>query len=131
MRVQGHKVEDLPFQAVLGVYGSWIGLILCALCVIAQFYIAVAPIGDPPNAYDFFVNMLALPIILVCFIVWKLVHKTEFVRASEADLITGRRELDLAAAKEEERLERANWSWYKKYDPSLTRLTCRFYYILC
>jgi amino acid transporter len=114
MKVQGHKVEDLPFQAVLGVYGSWIGLVFCGLCIIAQFYIAVAPINGESSAYEFFVNMLALPVILAFFIGWKLFHKTEFVRASEADLLTGRRELDLAAVKEDERAERANWTWYKK-----------------
>ena len=89
MKAQGQSIDDLPFQAVLGVYGSWFGLIMCVLCVLAQFFVAVAPVGASPNAYDFFVNMLALPIILVFFLYWKITHKTEFMRASEMDLITG------------------------------------------
>jgi len=84
------------------------------LCIVAQFYIAVAPIGGEANAYDFFVQMLALPVIIVCFVGWKLWHNTRFVRASEMDLLTGRREMDLAAAKEEERIERATWPVWKK-----------------
>ena len=31
------------------------------------------------------------------------------------DLITGRREMDLATAKQREREERATWGWWKKY----------------
>jgi amino acid permease len=63
--------------------------------------------------------MLALPIILVLFIGWKLWKKTEFVRLSEIDLLTGRREMDLAAAKAEERAEKAAWPVWKKYSPGL------------
>jgi amino acid transporter len=55
------------------------------LCIIAQLYIAVAPIGASATAYEFFVNMLALPIVLVCFIGWKFWHGTRFMRASEID----------------------------------------------
>lgn len=118
MRAQDQSIDDLPFQAILGVYGSWFGLIMCVLCVLAQFFVAVAPVGTKPNAYDFFVNMLALPIILAFFLFWKILHKTEFMRANEIDLITGRRELDLTAAKEEELMERATWKWWKKCSPN-------------
>jgi yeast amino acid transporter len=114
MKAQGQNIDDIPFKAILGVWGSWIGLILNVLCIIAQFYIAVSPIGGGATAYEFFVNMLAMPIILVCFVGWKLVHRTRFVRAIEADLVTGRREMDLADAKREEMEERATWPWWKK-----------------
>jgi yeast amino acid transporter len=115
MKAQGQSIDDVPFKAVLGVWGSWFGLILNILCVIAQFYIAVFPIGGTANAYDFFVNMLAMPIILVCFIGWKLLKGTRVVRLTEIDLVTGRREMDLAAAKREEMEERATWPLWKKY----------------
>jgi amino acid transporter len=38
-KVQGHSLEELPFTAIAGVTGSWIGLILVILVLIAQFYI--------------------------------------------------------------------------------------------
>jgi amino acid transporter len=114
MKAQGHSIDELPFQAVLGVWGSYFGLLMNSLCIIAQFYIAVAPIDAKATAYDFFVQMLALPVIIACFGGWKLWHRTRFVRASEMDLLTGRREMDLAAAKEEERIERAVWPMWKK-----------------
>jgi len=119
MKAQGHNLDELPFQAVLGVWGSYFGLLMNVLCIIAQFYIAVAPIGGQPNAYDFFVQMLALPIIIICFVGWKFWYKTRFVRASEADLLTGRRETDLAEAKRLELEERAKWKWYQRYVPSM------------
>jgi len=33
---QGHSVDEIPFQAVGGVYGSYLGLALNVLCLIAQ-----------------------------------------------------------------------------------------------
>ncbi len=41
-KVQGHSLEELPFQALGGVYGSWFGVILIVLVLIAQFYIVRA-----------------------------------------------------------------------------------------
>lgn len=32
----GHSVEEIPFRAVFGVWGSWIGLILCVVVLAAQ-----------------------------------------------------------------------------------------------
>jgi amino acid permease len=35
-KLQGHTVDEIPFQAVFGVYGSWVGLVLIFLVLIAQ-----------------------------------------------------------------------------------------------
>ncbi len=32
----GHTLDEIPFKAIGGVYGSWLGLILCVLVLIAQ-----------------------------------------------------------------------------------------------
>lgn len=32
----GHSLEEIPFRAIFGVYGSWIGLILCVVVLAAQ-----------------------------------------------------------------------------------------------
>lgn len=40
-RVQGHSVDELPFRAWGGVWGSWLGFTLVCLVLIAQFYTAV------------------------------------------------------------------------------------------
>ena len=40
-KVQGHVKAELPFEAMFGVGGSWYGLILNILCMIATFYVAL------------------------------------------------------------------------------------------
>lgn len=40
-KVQGHSIDELPFRAWGGVYGSWLGFILVCLVLIAQFYTAI------------------------------------------------------------------------------------------
>jgi len=38
-KVQGHSLEELPYQAFGGVWGSWFGVVLIILVFIAQFYV--------------------------------------------------------------------------------------------
>ena len=40
-KLQGHQKHELPYEALFGVWGSWYGAILNALCMIATFYVAV------------------------------------------------------------------------------------------
>jgi hypothetical protein len=51
-KYNGHSLEELPFRAMGGVYGSWCGLLLVALVLIAQFYIAVWPLGGASAGAD-------------------------------------------------------------------------------
>lgn len=93
---QGHSIEELPFKAFGGVAGSWFGVALVALVLVAQFYVAIWPIGgrDPdPSlaAQGFFKAYLAAPILLGFWVgayIWKrtLPHK-----AMDIDLDTGRK----------------------------------------
>jgi len=63
-RAQGHTVEELPFKAAFGEWGSWFGGLFNVLVLIVTFYVAVWPIGVKPNAKTFFLSYLAAPIIL-------------------------------------------------------------------
>lgn len=47
--VQGHTLDELPFQAQFGVIGSYIGFSLSIICLIATFYIALF-VGHPSIA---------------------------------------------------------------------------------
>jgi len=114
MKVQGYKIDDLPFTAIFGVYGSYIGLTMNILCVLALLFISISPVNNHFTWDNFFTNMLAAPIILVLFLGWKFYKGTSVVRATEIDLITGRRDLDLAALKREEMAERETWPIWKK-----------------
>ncbi|CAG8074746.1 unnamed protein product [Penicillium salamii] len=62
----GHTVNELSFAAPMGVIGSYIGLGLNVLCLIAEFYVAVAP----KDAESFFQSYLAAPVIIALFIGW-------------------------------------------------------------
>ena len=108
-------MDELPFKAAFGIWGSWVGLILNILCLIAQFYVALFPIGGEPNANSFFQAYLAFPIIIACFVFWKLYKNTRYVRSHEVDLVSGRREINLKAILEQEREEQSHWGPFKKY----------------
>ncbi|KAK8927043.1 Amino-acid permease inda1 [Metarhizium anisopliae] len=92
----GHSVKEIPFQAAFGVWGSWIGLVLCVVVLAAQFFTALAPPGkDGLNtAEGFFKSYLAFPILIAFWaggFVWK---RTGWLRLDQIDVDTGRRELD-------------------------------------
>jgi len=93
-KVQGHQKHELPYQAMFGVMGSWYGLGLNILCLMATFYTALAP---TPDAETFFENYLAAPLIIALFLFWKLYsrHWALFVHSQDMDITTGRRSLDL------------------------------------
>jgi len=113
-------LDELPFKAAFGIWGSWVGLILNILCLIAQFYVALFPIGGEPNANSFFQAYLAFPIVLAFYLFWKIFKNTRYVRSSEVDLVSGRRELNLKALLEKEREEQSHWGPIKKYISSLS-----------
>lgn len=118
-KMNGRSTDDLPFTAMFGVWGSWIGLALNILCLIAQFYVALFPIGGSPDAEAFFEAYLAAPLVIVFFIGWKLYKKDwKFgVKLRDINIDEGRREMDLDAFHQElaaERAEKATWPWWKR-----------------
>ncbi|GAB0135713.1 Amino-acid permease inda1 [Epichloe bromicola] len=92
----GHSVEEIPFRAALGVYGSWIGLISCILVLIAQFFTAIAPPGQEGlnSVEGFFKSYLAFPILLAFWAAGFIWKRTGWLRLDQIDVDTGRRELD-------------------------------------
>ncbi|OCL02024.1 high-affinity amino acid transporter [Glonium stellatum] len=98
-KMKGHSVEELPFRAAFGIWGSWLGVVLNILCLVAQFYVALWPIGGNPNAQAFFEAYLALPLIIALYFIWKVyswfkypAHRPLFVRSTDIDLYSGMRE---------------------------------------
>jgi amino acid transporter len=116
---QGHTLDEVAFRSQVGVYGSWLGLILNCLVLLAQFWTAVWPIGfgeDTPDeiAQDFFLDYLAAPIVIAFYIPYKIWFKTPFMRSHNMDLQTGRREIDTPALIEAERQEMAALPRWKR-----------------
>jgi amino acid transporter len=117
----GRTTDDLPFAAMFGVYGSWLGLALNILCLIAQFYVALFPIGGNPTlgAEYFFESYLAAPIVILFFVGYKVFYRqwTIGVKLDEIDIDEGRREVDIDAFRAEmdaERAEKAAWPFWKR-----------------
>ncbi|KAF8647298.1 hypothetical protein AX16_006816 [Volvariella volvacea WC 439] len=94
-KAQGHSVDELPFKALGGVYGSWFGVILIVLVLIAQLYIAISPLSPLPGsraiAENFFAVFLAVPIMMMFWIIGFAWKRTLPQRASEIDLDSGRK----------------------------------------
>ncbi|KAJ9113580.1 hypothetical protein QFC20_001932 [Naganishia adeliensis] len=110
-KVQGHDVRELPFRAMFGVWGSWAGFILIVLVLIAQFYVAVWPVGgadpDPNNrAIAFFQSYLAAPIVIAFYIAGYIWKRQTPKRAHQIDLDTGRKSWLTVEQMEEYRAER-------------------------
>ena len=120
-KMNGRTTDDLPFAAMFGVIGSWIGLALNILCLIAQFYVALFPIGGTPTlgAEYFFESYLAFPVVILFFVGYKLWYKqwNVGVKLSDINIDEGRREIDLDAFRAEmdaERAEKASWPLWKR-----------------
>ncbi|OKL59363.1 putative amino-acid permease [Talaromyces atroroseus] len=63
----GRSTDELAYVAPWGIYGSYLGLSLNILCLVAEFYVSVAP----KNAEAFFENYLAAPIVILLYVGWK------------------------------------------------------------
>jgi amino acid transporter len=118
---QGHTLDELAFTSQCGVIGSYIGFILNVLVLMAQFWTAAWPIGYSvtyPTAslrvQNFFLAYLAFPVVIAFYIPYKLYYRTPFMKTSEMDLQTGRRELDSAALIEADRVEKMQMPRWKR-----------------
>ncbi|KAL2155417.1 hypothetical protein VTH82DRAFT_159 [Thermothelomyces myriococcoides] len=92
---QGRSVQEIPFRAIGGIWGSCLGLALNILTLLAQLFVAIAPVGGGiTDAEGFFQSYLALPVVIVFWIGGFLWKRTGWLRLDQIDLDTGRRELD-------------------------------------
>ncbi|GAA5986989.1 hypothetical protein JCM10908_000981 [Rhodotorula pacifica] len=118
-RVQGHHIDELPFRAWGGVWGSWLGFTLVVLVLIAQFYVAVWPIGGRSEdggqaAQDFFLSYLAMPVVIGLYLIAFAIHRTTPKKAHEIDLDVGRKSWFTAEEMNLWRAERKKAPLYKR-----------------
>lgn len=118
-RVQGHSIDELAFRSQPGVVGSWVGLALNFIVLLAQFWTGFSPIGhsqmsDSALVANWFNVYLAAPIVVLFYVPYKIWYRTKIVRARDMDLVTGARSLDVDMLLEEEKWERSQWSRWKK-----------------
>lgn len=93
-KAAGRTLDEIPYKAAFGVWGSAAGLLLNIVCIMAAFYAALFPLGGSPDPYVFFESFLAAPLILFLYILWKVISFDTklFIRAHEMDITTGLRE---------------------------------------
>lgn len=93
---QGRSLEQIPFRAAGGIWGSWLGLALCFAILGCQLFTAVCPAGKEGygDATDFFMACLAIPVVLVFWIIGYVWKRPKWLTLDQIDLDTGLREHD-------------------------------------
>ncbi|KAG8864472.1 hypothetical protein FRB96_004975 [Tulasnella sp. 330] len=105
--VQGHSVDEIPFQAAMGIWGSWSALVLIVLVLAAQFYTAIFPIVGKGTAEGFFKSYLALPIVVIMYIAGYFWKRDTMKAPRDIDLVSGRKVWDTAEQLNAERAQKA------------------------
>ncbi|CCH41254.1 Leu/Val/Ile amino-acid permease [Wickerhamomyces ciferrii] len=123
-QVQGYSTNELGYKSKTGVLGSWYGLIINVLVLIAQFWIALWPIGGDgkADANAFFQNYLGAVVCLVMYVGHKLYSRNWrfWIPADQIDLRKGRKIFDadvLAQEDAEEAEQIRNSPFYVRIFP--------------
>lgn len=127
MHAQGLSLGQIGYKSQTGYWGSWFAIAISVLVLIAQFWVAIAPIGEGGrlNAETFFQNYLAFPILLGAYFGYKVYHKDWrlCIPASEVDLFSHRNISD------EEILRQEDYEWNEKMSNS--SIWVRLYHFWC
>jgi amino acid transporter len=108
-KYHGHTVDEIPFTAIFGVTGSWIGLSLVVVVLVAQvsfchdefstrsvtnnvfqFYTAIYPL----DAESFFKSYLAIFVVLFFYLIGWVWKRSAWKTLAQIDVDSGRREVD-------------------------------------
>jgi len=102
------STDDLPFKSTFGITGSYVGLGLVIVALVATFYISLFPAGGPPDAEAFFASYLGVPVLIPFSIGWKVWKKDWSIcvpmRVILADLDFGRRVAEEVPPKQEQNI---------------------------
>ena len=117
--MRGRSVRELAFRAQAGVVGSWIGLALNVLILVAQFWVGGWPVDYDKysvgeNVQNFFLSYSAAPVVIFMYAGYKLWFRTKFVATEDMDVDTGRRDFNLPILLEQEVEERRSWPRWKR-----------------
>ncbi|GKT48324.1 general amino-acid permease GAP1 [Colletotrichum spaethianum] len=116
---KGHGLHELAFRSQVGVLGSWCGLIMNLLVLVAQFWVGAFPVGwekweAEAVARNFFLRYAAFPIVAIMYIVHKFYFRTVLIRVDDMDVDTGRRDFNLGILVAQEQEERRSWPKWKR-----------------
>ncbi|PGH14658.1 hypothetical protein AJ80_05839 [Polytolypa hystricis UAMH7299] len=82
--------DSLPYKAPIQPYLAWYGLFFNCLIIITQGFTAFLPWSTS----GFFISYVSLMLFVVLYAGHKLFYRTKFVNPADADLDTGRLEVD-------------------------------------
>lgn len=118
LRYRNIPLSSLAYVSATGEFGSWLSIVINALILVCQFWVALFPEGKP-DANSFFQNYLGVPFLLVCYIGHKLWTKnwSWYIKVEDIDVDEGRtfydpEMLELDKLEQKERFARAPW-WKK------------------
>ncbi|CCD23955.1 amino acid permease NDAI_0C02950 [Naumovozyma dairenensis CBS 421] len=97
MKVQNKTLDELPYLSQCGVIGSWYGVIVLFLVLVASFWTSLFPLGSgTADVTSFFEGYLSLPILIACYVGHKLYVRNlqVLVKLEDMDLETGRKHID-------------------------------------
>lgn len=102
-KLNGHSIDELPFRAAFGVWGSYVCAVMNFLCLAASFYVALWPVGGPNfGVVTFFQDYLAAPFMIFLYCIWKIYswfmvpeHRPLYVKIKDIDIYSGMREEQL------------------------------------
>lgn len=111
MKAQGKTLDELEFVSAVGVWGSVYSGVINFLILVAQFYVALWPIGGWTDsgirAKKFFQSYLCALILVILFVChkiyyrWTTGHWWELVALKDIDLETDRKNIDIEIVKQE------------------------------
>ncbi|KAF4126077.1 hypothetical protein GMORB2_1323 [Geosmithia morbida] len=138
-KAAGHADHEIPFRSQVGLAGSWIALVGYVLVLASQIWLGVSPIptaadgstrqGDVKGgssqvgqdafspgeiAQNFFLDIMALPIVLIFWAGHKLWFRTSVVKIEDMDIDTGRRYSRLRAKPDSEEDHKRSWPLWKR-----------------
>ncbi|KAK6202576.1 high-affinity glutamine permease [Scheffersomyces amazonensis] len=114
------SLDSLGYVASTGTLGSWYAIVWYILVLIAQFWLALYPVGSgTPNASNFFQNYLGAIVLILFYVGHKIYTKNWklFIRVQDMDIQTNRTIFDeevLNLEKAEEAERRKHYSFFKK-----------------
>ncbi|KAG7663809.1 AGP1 [[Candida] subhashii] len=121
LKHRGISLDSLAYVSPTGVWGSYVSIVVNILILVAQFWVALWPIGGDgsPNVVSFFENYLGAIVFILCYVVhkvwtknWKLFKRVDEIDIDTDRVIYDKEILDLENLEDKERYERAPF-WKK------------------
>lgn len=83
LKLHKKAVSTLPYESPMGVFGSYVGLLLNVFIIVAQFVTSVRPIhhdsmSQAERVQHFFQNFMAFPLIIIVYFAFKYYKGTKF-----------------------------------------------------